>query len=251
MKWTSQHIEQLRPGIGVVLDDSVGAAVSNLASNPESELHVPKGIPALDVSYLALKSHLEKSRKLVGDANWPHCSVCTTGIPSSGAMTLTCPHDGCDLLVHMECLSERFLHLEKDPDAIIPTSGICPSCGTELQWVDLVKELSLRMHGEKEISAMFKIKRRRKAKDHPALLVGETDGSVREDGGMDAPTIPDDVDDWHELSESNDEGNGMQHVQIDPNASAKSSALCVSKPTTPQTEPVVEDSDWEEAQVLT
>lgn len=252
MKWTSQRIEQLRPGIGVTLDDSINTAVPSLAIKPESDFQVPKGISALDVGYSALKPHLEKSRKLIEDASWLHCSICRTGVPSSGAMTLTCPQNGCDLLAHIECLSERFLHFEKNPGAIIPTSGLCPSCGTKLQWVDLVKELSLRMHGEKEISTLFKTKRCRSVKGRPAVQDGKSEGSAGELGIKDdAPMMSDAENDWHELSDSSIEGNRMPNVRNVPTTFAESSSLCIANATTPRSEPFVEDSEWEEAQVLT
>ncbi|EMC93774.1 hypothetical protein BAUCODRAFT_47071, partial [Baudoinia panamericana UAMH 10762] len=157
-KWTSQHLERLRPGISVALDDCARSHSDNHILNPDR----PTGISAIDVTYRTLKPHVDKSRRLFDNAEWVNCAVCAEGLPASGASTLICPTEGCNAMSHVECLSARFLAVEHDQDAIVPISGSCPGCGSQLQWVDLVKELSLRMRGPKQLEALFKARRKAK-----------------------------------------------------------------------------------------
>lgn len=248
-KWTSQQIEKLRPGIEVVVDQSVSNA-SNTAVEPSE----PRGIDALDVGYSSLKDHLTKSQRAIENAEWLHCHICHQGLPSNGAMTLICPAESCTAMTHIECLSTRFLQAGKDKDAVVPTAGECPGCGGKLQWVDLVKELSLRMRGEKEVAALFKKKRRTKKQvEAAALAADEASAASAEDEEMDDP-LPKDEDDWHELPESSD----VEDVEAaaptfcsDPSPPVKRPSWKRKEPTTPRSEPIIEDSDWDEAAVLT
>ncbi|KAI7618404.1 hypothetical protein KC319_g19135, partial [Hortaea werneckii] len=204
IKWTSQQIAKLRPGISVELDESMRSTNELGAEETSQEASKPKGIDALDISYAGLKAHLEKSRQAIEDAEWLHCNICHQGLPSNGAMTLVCPSEGCSALSHIDCLSNRFLDTSRDGDAMLPTSGNCPECGNKLQWVDLVKELSLRMRGEKEIRALFKKRRRtKKQMDAEASAADDVSELSAEDEPMD-DFVPEDEDVWHQLPESSD-----------------------------------------------
>ncbi|RMZ16981.1 hypothetical protein D0862_00968 [Hortaea werneckii] len=256
IKWTSQQIAKLRPGISVELDGSMRSTNDRGAEETPQEASKPKGIDALDNSYAGLKAHLEKSRQAIEDAEWLHCNICHQGLPSNGAMTLVCPSEGCSALSHIDCLSKRFLDTSRDGDAMLPTSGNCPECGNKLQWVDLVKELSLRMRGEKEIKALFKKRRRtKKQMDAEASAADHASELSAEDEPMD-DLVPEDDDVWHQLPESSD----VEELEAPKLASAFHSDPnpAVSRPTfarkelrTPDPEPVIEDSDADDWAVLT
>ena len=246
-KWVGQRIEKLRPGIEVKLDEA-----ASLAEEAESTDSVePNGIDALDVGYNGMKSHLEKTQKALEDVEWRSCTVCHQGLPSGGAMALVCPTKGCSALSHLECLASTFLAADKNEDAMVPTSGNCPGCSAKLQWVDLVKELSLRMRGEKEIEAVFR-KRRRTKKQQSASAVGDASESSAEDEVADDP-LPEDDNGWHELPDSSDveEVESARVFPSDPSPPVQRKGCKRQEPTTPQSEPVIEDSDWDEAAVLT
>lgn len=53
------------------------------------------------------------------------------------------------------------LHHEEDREVVVPIQGRCPQCGGHIQWVDMMKELSLRERGAKEVEALLKVKKRR------------------------------------------------------------------------------------------
>ncbi|KAK5119917.1 hypothetical protein LTR85_007243 [Meristemomyces frigidus] len=242
VKLTSQQIEKLRPGIEVNFDDSSKFSAAGELDEPVA----PKGIHALDVGYTGFKERLERSKITFESADWLHCAICHKGLSSGGALTLVCPDEDCAALTHIECLSARFLQAGSNREAIVPTSGNCPGCATKLQWVDLVKELSLRMRGEKEVNAIFK-KRRRTKKQADAAAADEASEESAEDEEMD-DAIP--QDDWHELPESSDVDIDEPVMRSDPSPALKSKAFKRPAPATSYSKPVIEDSDWDKAEVL-
>ncbi|KAK3112241.1 Slx4p interacting protein [Teratosphaeriaceae sp. CCFEE 6253] len=240
VRWTKQQFESLRPGVSVALHvpslDDAGQSIS--------------GIKSLDVGYGSLKPQLEKSKRLLESSDWLHCAICHGGLPSSGAGTLVCRTDGCDAMTHIECLSTAFLEAEGNVDAVSPNSGSCPGCNGELQWSDLVKELSLRMRGRNELEALFKLRRRRK-KDVDAEAASEASADEDEEGGR----LPEE-DDWHELPESSADEVEPPVVRSNPSPVTKMSKLAPFKQaaaiaaTTSYSEPVIEESDWDDAEIV-
>ncbi|KAI6834310.1 hypothetical protein KC340_g12932 [Hortaea werneckii] len=238
------------------MDESMRSTGDSGAEETPGEASKPKGIDTLDVSYATVKGHLEKSRQAIEDAEWLHCNICHQGLPSNGAMTLVCPSEGCSALSHIDCLSKHFLDTSNDRDAMLPTSGNCPECGNKLQWIDLVKELSLRMRGEKEIKAIFK-KRRRTKKQMDAETSAADDMS--ELSAEDEPLeelVPEDDNVWHQLPESSD----IEELEApklttafhsDPNSTVNRPTCIRKEPRTPEPEPVIEDSDADDWAVLT
>ncbi|KAF1991143.1 hypothetical protein K402DRAFT_409971 [Aulographum hederae CBS 113979] len=147
----------IRKGINVVLETgSVTAQVA--ATQPEAalEINIPKGIDALDVGYGGMKEELEKSRELMSLDVAKPCVVCKHGIQANEAMTLVCPNATCNALSHVTCLSSHFLQQEQNSQAMLPTEGKCPKCHKTVQWAGMVRDLSLRTRGEKELEKLFK-----------------------------------------------------------------------------------------------
>ena len=120
---------------------------------------VKNAVEALDVSYLPLKRHVDIGQTLEQDSAPLRCGCCDRLVDPKSDMVVVCPEESCKVLSHMACLSQRFL--ESDPgQELLPVQGTCPSCGTKLKWVDLVKELTLRMRSEKELERLAKLAKR-------------------------------------------------------------------------------------------
>jgi len=246
-KWTKQQVEKLRPGVLVALDESA----SSEASKDVVEGSTASGIHALDVGYGPCKPHVDKAQKAFESAEWLHCAVCKGGLPTSGAMALVCPSEGCDALSHIECLSAAFLRSSANSDAIVPTSGQCSSCGSKLHWVDLVKELSLRMRGvDKDFATIYKKRSRTKKQAESAEADADDLPSAANDE-IDDLSANDDLDDWHELPDSSDIEDDEHHVRSDPAPMSRSAKFVQQKPAVIVPEPVIEDSDWDDADVIT
>lgn len=237
-------VERLRTGIDVVMDESSrGLPTAPKADDPALPA-TAVGIQAVDVGYSSFKPQLEKSQVLFSGETSHDCAVCNKAVPSSGAVTLICPDAACNATTHIQCLSIRFLQTTNYKDAMVPTHGHCPSCGTKLQWVDLVKELTLRMRGEKEVKALFKPKRARKGTVAKSASVVD-ESSAEDDDPLDM-VLDEEDDHFHELPESSDDE--APRIRSDP--SPGHTAFKRPKPFTTFSEPVIDDSDPDEVELL-
>lgn len=231
-KWTQQTLERLRPGIEVTLDEPARVA----KAVPPAGTEKLSGIPGIDVGYVCLKQHLEKAKTVLSTN--PRCSICTDHLPSDGAMTLVCPNASCNSANHLSCLAPSFT---KQAEDIVPTTGQCPKCSTKLRWMDLVKELSLRMRGEAEVAKLFKVRKARGKKNEEAAgaALVEVD-EVSEDDEMVEEELP-----YLSISEDSDlEG-------AEPAKQSKGGASGSRLFTAPSADPFIEDSDWEDAEIIT
>ena len=208
------------------------------SAGAEGEL---RGIRALDVGYVGLKPVLERNRNLFAAAEWLDCVVCRKGVPPSGAMTLVCPEETCSALSHVSCLSSAFLRAEGKEAAIVPTLGACPKCKTKLQWVDLVKELSLRMRGTKEMEALFKVRRSRKKQATAGAQELESEPSADEDD-EDEP-LPGGDDGWLVLDQSSEDEARSSRILSDLGPVRKLAAPIEADQIVSHSQPVIEDSD--------
>ncbi|EME82009.1 uncharacterized protein MYCFIDRAFT_99264, partial [Pseudocercospora fijiensis CIRAD86] len=166
-KVSTQTTEKLRPGILTGIDDLPRDDAK--VSKPLDPTIPPENIAIqlLDVGYETLKPQLSKTQSLFSSDTVHKCSICHGPTAADGAATLICPRETCSSISHLHCLSTKFLNEESESgtgnsQAMIPTSGHCPTCNSQNLWVDLVKELSLRMRGGKEMKALFRLKRAKK-----------------------------------------------------------------------------------------
>jgi structure-specific endonuclease subunit SLX1 len=124
---------------------------------------IPEIIRGIPVAYEDCKPYVEKSRSTLGEGRRHSCSVCRKDTSTDDSLVLLCPHESCQSTSHIACLSQKFLAEESNKDAFVPIQGTCPSCQSLIKWSDMMKELSLRMHGEEELKTMFKTKRKKKS----------------------------------------------------------------------------------------
>lgn len=155
---------------------------------------VPTIIQDIPVAYEDCKLHVAKAKASMEEQKTRSCGVCSIRIDMANEATLICPVTTCRTVYHMHCLSHRFLAEEGSHDALIPIHGTCPGCHTPLKWSTLIKELSLRARGQKEIEALFKPKRRKKADAISDSDITEPQELGEEDEDLDETWI-EDVDD--------------------------------------------------------
>lgn len=241
----SVHLHEPKPDALELTPNSAGQ--DSVAIAPT----VNAGIYALSVDHSSMKSRLEETMALFASGRPLKCTVCRKHVPATGSATLVCPGKDCLSVTHVQCMSAAFLAADGNTDAIIPTSGQCPKCNTSLQWVDLVKDLTLRMRGEKEIAALFKPKRGKKN-------AGSVDEVVDSEDELDEPD-EDALDivfemqenQWQELSESSqDEAQKPAQTSKIP-LSQKHASFKRPLRETSDLEPVIDDSDWNDAEIIT
>lgn len=148
--WAERCNGTIRNGITVVLDSSPAKPRDNPVQN---------AVQSLDIGYGQLKLWIARSLELTGNRS-NRCSICARAIVGQGHAMLVCPEASCCATSHLACLARTFLD-GQDGKSAIPLSGKCTKCNTQLRWADLVKELSLRTRGEKEVALLFKRRQRR------------------------------------------------------------------------------------------
>ena len=214
---------------------------------------------------------MKKAKDIIGFEREGTCSVCQKDLDHDAGIYTVCPSPECEAVTHVTCLSKHFL--EDDTDSLIPIKGRCPSCKSELIWIDIVKELSLRMRGQKEVERLLKPKRVRKGKDTASQSVIDSDIEDEDDYDLEA----DIEDELKRLQEFNPTGARMDIADRrdtlaadsdDSDASLIVSTVSQSKPSAkaktklqgektragPQKggilQTVIEDSDRDDAVVL-
>lgn len=219
-------------GVEVRMDESSRATSASIEG--------AKGIHAIDVGYSNVKEHLEKSQTLFQSTDTLSCTFCPTDLPPDGTMVLVCPTRGCDAAGHLECFGKAFSP-QDDAGGFLPVKGHCPGCGSEHRWVDLVKEMTLRLRGQDEINKLFKVRKPRgkKTAANSAVTAKDDEGSD-EDLDEELPL----EDDWNYLSDD-DTTVPPQRIRSDPSPVQQKA---FTFPT--HSEPYIEDSDWDGAEVV-
>ena len=173
-------------------------------------------IHALETDYRGLTEYVGKTREMAEEAGKRSCEVCSEDLEHDRSgrgrkeLWIGCSRKECEMTSHVRCLGKRFLDEEKskngDEDeedtSLLPISGTCPSCGTNLKWVDLVKEATLRNRGSNEVSVLLKRKAAREKK--AAKLVAAATASKKRrgpDGKIAASQVIPDTDESAEDSE--------------------------------------------------
>jgi structure-specific endonuclease subunit SLX1 len=201
---------------------------------------------------------VEKTKDIIDFEREGECGICHEELAHDEGIYTICPSPGCETVTHITCLSRHFLKGEAQ-DVLVPIKGHCPGCKAESIWADVVKELSLRMRGQKEVEKLLKVKRVKKAKSTAAQAVIDSDG--------DDEAVDEGIEDEAErLRELNPDGSRMEMgdgwAAFDDSDSDLESVLAVpasfSQPKKKETKTgkkraiavVIEDSDWDEAIAL-
>lgn len=262
----------VRGGIKVLLDlkhseeifDDDELPMSTKAKGKRKREALGKGgIEGLDVGYNELKNHVEKSISSLAEDKALKCAVCAKKLGSKTAIALVCSQENCRTASHIACLASTFIKDEGSSDAVTPISGRCPGCKAELQWIDLIKELSLRVRGEKEVAKITKKPRERKTKEPKAKnvqleahtfeeesVVDQEDDYVDVDiRAMDASADDSLPEDWYQGGDDEDT------MSIKSGHSALSDGVEAASPTrhpaiVRRLPAVIEDSELEEEEFL-
>ena len=201
-----------------------------------------------------MKAYVEKSLFLLAEGEATKCAVCTKELGTQVTTAVVCPNEGCRTASHMTCLAKKYLGENGSDRPLIPTSGSCPGCNAAFKWIDLVKEMSLRIRGEKEVAQLMRKPREQKTKMPkgksrlPSEVVGNSDEDDFDEGLLDADIVDEPLleDEWVYRDEDDDD---LISVTTAASESGAPSPIRFGKPD--QTlEMFIEDSDWDNAEVL-
>ncbi|KAK5656709.1 hypothetical protein OQA88_4256 [Cercophora sp. LCS_1] len=177
LKWCSTVSEPLRDTLTVGTDfggtSSKGrelATAEEKEAEDDAEKAKPWGIHALPLDYEPIKEYVSKGQGVFEFEREGNCVVCHEAIAAGEGLHAVCVNDGCEGVGHLSCWSKHFLrdHAPAGDEIILPIQGRCPKCHGEVQWGDMMKELTLRVRGQKEVEKLLKTKRKRAAKAKPA-----------------------------------------------------------------------------------
>ena len=218
-----------------------------------------RDIKDIDPTYRLIKAHVELGQALEARPEGSKCICCKEKVDPHLEMVTICPEQRCQAHSHMACLSQRFLESEQSQE-VVPIEGQCPRCRTTLKWVDLVKELTLRMRGEKEIKRLMKPSKKKPAgQAEPQDSLSEEDDEDAYLEELDEDCSPEDVIDephQHEVVDlmTDDE---WETFSVSSKTSEPNSVLRAGEENKwhmsveAGLSPVVEDSDdWASAEVL-
>ncbi|KAJ1329666.1 structure-specific endonuclease subunit SLX1 [Microdochium nivale] len=192
-RWCKKADEPLDARVSVLTDfeppaSDVGQQASTVAAAPstidedEGEAAVvtntsaetpPWGIHALQVDYAPLREYVTKTNALFTFENEGPCIICKEHLPPGQGLYAVCPNQDCQAAGHVPCWSEHLLRGEDvtgdvggggGSQHILPVAGHCPSCGGVARWVDMMKELTLRVRGPKEVEKLLKKPRKPRRK---------------------------------------------------------------------------------------
>lgn len=182
---------RMRDSITIRLTPVELPKVSSDASSEMNTHFIPDAIRAIPVAYEDCKPYIEKSIDIINEERRRICSVCRQTADTRKTLVVICPVTTCQATSHLTCLSKAFLQAERNQDAFIPIEGHCPSCFSPIKWSDLMKELSLRIHGEEEIKTLLKPKRKKKTQPNPASVLPEIAETDNEDEDLDETWMQD------------------------------------------------------------
>lgn len=188
--WDARLDKHVPPSIKIVLDlpdeanqDAKAAEGQAVPKKRKAELFGTGGVAGVDPTYARFQPVFLKLHDLLAHKDVPkECDVCEENIDVDTELFNICLDAECCSLTHLSCLSTRFLK-ESRSSALVPTTGTCPSCHTSLQWSELMRALTLRMRGQKEVNKLLK-KRRGGAAAVAAEILDENSGSEDEDLDM-------------------------------------------------------------------
>ena len=121
------------------------------------------GVHALPLDYTPMKEYVAKGHNVFSFEREGDCVICGDHLAPNGGLHVICSNDGCEAVGHLDCWSRHMLQ-GQDEETLLPMTGSCPKCGGEVRWEDMMKELTLRVRGQKDVEKLLKTKKRTKAK---------------------------------------------------------------------------------------
>jgi len=214
----------LSPTLSIVTDFATAAIPTTSTANDQPESSAKSGVTkginqngihALELDYKSMTAYVQKLDNILSQNPASHCAVCSNALDNAADAILVCPTTTCRMTSHLACLANHFLRLEPKAETILPVRGQCPQCQSQLQWSELVRELSLRTRGSELVQKMLK-PRTRKGKDAAVDVYDDEDDEDAED-----------EEDELVYQEHDDNGNAIAVPAIDDDSDHSDSSIDV------------------------
>lgn len=138
-----------RPGLQILTD--FGQTMDQVSENGEKS-----GIHALSLDYTPMTDYVSKAHDIAEFEQEGKCVHCKQELESGKGLYALCPNDACRAMGHLDCWSKSALSNDDASRHIVPDQCSCPSCGGDIRWGDMVKELSLRVRGKAEVKKLLR-----------------------------------------------------------------------------------------------
>jgi structure-specific endonuclease subunit SLX1 len=181
------------------------------------------GVQGVDPTYARLRHVFEKSRFLLDEGDDQKCSVCEGALDLRRDLFVICHTEDCHTMSHVTCLADRSLKHHDESDLLVPSTGLCLSCGQNHPWTELMQQVTLRTRGVKEVQKLLGNKGNTTAAAAAEILETESEEeNDLDDGELTAQEVVDeDVDEEAE--------GGFDDEQDDENVSVASADSFTSR----------------------
>ncbi|PHH78183.1 hypothetical protein CDD82_3168 [Ophiocordyceps australis] len=152
--WRATPEDAHRPALTITTDFDAPADAKAAST-------AARGIYGLPLDYKPIQAYVEKAHEVVTFERQGNCVHCGQELLPDQGLYAMCSCHGCTAMGHLDCWSRHALSDDK-ADEVLPIRCSCPSCGGEIRWADMMKELSLRIRGQKEVSKLVAKKKRGK-----------------------------------------------------------------------------------------
>ncbi|RCI09391.1 hypothetical protein L249_3725 [Ophiocordyceps polyrhachis-furcata BCC 54312] len=136
------------------------------------------GAQALPLNYRPMRDYVQKAHDVVASNRQISCVHCGEMLKEGRGMHAMCPLDGCTAMGHLDCWSRHGLADDAEGN-LIPDMFCCVSCGGEIRWSDMVRELSLRIRGQKEVERLLREAARKRKKEEKEKEKAERQSTKR------------------------------------------------------------------------
>lgn len=144
-------------------EDETAGEEDEKAENEEATEGPRWGIYNLPLDHAPLAPYLEKGQDISTFEREGNCVVCQQQLEHDKGLYTICSNGECEGVGHLDCWSRHLLHQRGDDGAngvILPMEGQCPKCSGVVRWSDMMRELTLRVRGQKEVEKVLKKRRR-------------------------------------------------------------------------------------------
>lgn len=163
--WLRDSGRTARDGLDIYEDFGPAAAAPApapaSASQTEAAPAAAHGIHALPLDYTPMTEYVAKAQGVVAFEREGRCVHCRQPLEPGAGLYPMCPHGGCEAMGHLTCWGNAARAADGGhDDQVLPSKCACPECGGQVRWGDMIKELSLRTRGGKEVDKLLKRKKK-------------------------------------------------------------------------------------------
>ncbi|KAK7749654.1 Slx4p interacting protein [Cytospora paraplurivora] len=157
-------IEEIKPR-KIVEEEEVATESDEQGDVAENEATAKPnwGIHALPLDHRSLAPYLEKGQEISIFEREGNCVICQQQLTHEKGLYAICSNGECEGVGHLDCWSRHLLYQGDGDDAqglILPMEGQCPKCSGRVKWSDMMRELTLRVRGPKEVEKVLKRNKR-------------------------------------------------------------------------------------------